>query len=109
MTFYRIQPADRDLDALLDESTWQSRDWNDPWAEPRRGVSVCDDIDTLVGYFRSSGGYVDEDMVLVTLHGSRSDDVDADHRLGAILICPTRIVSAVPVPADIIARIYEEE
>lgn len=108
MTFFRIQPADRDLDDLLDETTWQSRNWNDEWAEPRHGVSVCDDIDTLVTYFRTAGGYVDESMVLVTLHGYRSDDIDEDAENGAILICPTRIVSAVPVPADIIARIDEE-
>lgn len=108
MTFYRIQPAGRDLDALLDESTWQSKDWNDPWSEPRYGVSVCDDIDTLVEYFRIAGGYVDEDMVLVTLHGYRADEQDHDHERGAILIRPIRVVSAVPVPADIIARIDEE-
>ena len=108
MTFYRIQPADRDVADLLDETTWQSRNWNDEWAEPRHGVSVCDDIDALVEYFRTAGGYVDEDMVLVTLHGYRSDDQDEDHENGAVLVCPTRIISAVPVPADIIARIDEE-
>lgn len=108
MTFYRIQPADRNVDTLLDESTWQSRNWNNEWAETRHGVSVCDSIDTLIDYFRTAGGYVDEDMVLVTLHGCLSHDQDEDHENGAILICPTGIISAIPVPADIIARIDEE-
>jgi hypothetical protein len=47
-------------------------------------------------------------MVLVTLHGYHSDDQDEDHERGAILVCPTRIISAVPVPAEMIARIDEE-
>lgn len=102
---FRIQPADRDAADLLDESKWQSRNWHDEWSEPRHGVSVCEDIEALIEYFRVAGGYVDEDMVLVTLEGYRSDDQDEDHESGAILICPTRIVSVVPVPADIIARI----
>lgn len=108
MTFYRIQPADRDPSSLLDESTWESRNWHDEWAPARYGVSVCDSVDALIDYFRTAGGYVDEDMVLVTLHGYLSDDQDEDHENGAILICPTDIISAVPVPADIIARIDEE-
>lgn len=108
MTFYRIQPADRDAQLLLDERTWQSRNWNDEWATPRHGVSVCDDIDTLIDYFRTAGGYVDEDMALVTLHGYIADDQDEDHENGAILIHPTRIVSVEPLSADIIARIDEE-
>lgn len=105
MTFYRIQPANRDTADLLNEDTWQSRNWNDEWATPRYGVSVCDSIDTLVDYFRTAGGYVDEDMVLVELHGYRSDDTDEDHHAGAILVCPTRIVSVTPLSADIIDRI----
>jgi hypothetical protein len=71
-------------------------------------VGARDDIDTLIDYFRVAGGYVDEDMVLVTLHGYHSDDQDEDHERGAILVCPTRIISAVPVPAEMIARIDEE-
>lgn len=106
MTYYRIQTADRDTALLLDESTWQSRNWNDEWAEPRYGVSVCDSIDGLVEYFRRAGGYVDDSMVVVELVGCRSDDEDEDHAAGAILVCPTRIVSVTPVTDDIIDRIY---
>lgn len=105
MTFYRIQPADRDTALLLDETTWQSCNWSDDWAEPRYGVSVCDSIDALVDYFRTAGGYVDDTMVVVELIGCRSGEQDEDHAAGAILVCPTRIVSVTPVAADLIDRI----
>jgi hypothetical protein len=109
MTFYRIQPANRYLPDLLDEDTWQSRNWNDEWAKPQYGVSVCDSIDALVEYFQASGGYVDDSMVLVTLYGEMADELDVDHEYGAILIWPSEIVSAVQLPYEIINRIYEEE
>lgn len=106
MTFFRIQPADRDTALLLDEDTWQSRNWNDAWAEPRHGVSVCGSIDELVDYFRTVAGWVDEDCVVVELDGYHSDDTDEDAHVGALLVCPTRIVSVTPVNAELIDRIY---
>lgn len=105
MTFFRIQPADRDTALLLDEDTWQSRNWNDEWAPARYGVSVCGSVDDLVEYFRIAGGWVDE-TVLVELDGHYSHDTDEDAHAGAILICPTRIVSVIPTPDDLIERIY---
>ncbi|GAA2360714.1 hypothetical protein Cme02nite_37980 [Catellatospora methionotrophica] len=106
MTFFRIQPADRDTALLLDEDNWQSRNWNDEWAPARHGVSVCGSIDGLVEYFRTAAGWVDEACVVVELDGYHSDDTDEDAHAGALLVCPTRIVSVTPVSAELIDRIY---
>lgn len=105
MTFFRIQPAARDTADLLDESTWESRNWNDEWAPTRHGVSVCGSIDDLVGYFRVAGGWID-DCVLVELDGYYSHDDDEDAANGALLVCPTAIISVTPVSDELIARIY---
>jgi hypothetical protein len=109
MTYYRIQPADRDTADLLDEATWQSCNWSDPWAEPRYGVSVCGSLDDLVDYFRAASGYVDDTMVVVELLGDLSDEDDEDAHVGALLVCPSRIVSVEPVTTDLLARIYPED
>lgn len=106
MTFFRIQPAARDTADLLDESTWESRNWNDEWAPARHGVSVCGSIDELVSYFRTASGWIDTDCVLVELDGHYSHDDDEDAHAGALLVCPTRIVSVTPVSDELIDRIY---
>jgi len=106
MSFYRIQPAGRDTALLLDESTWQSAQWNGHDDEDiRRGVSTCASIDDLVAYYRLAGGDPDG-CVLVELAGSRADVLDHDHEAGAVLIYPSAILSVTPVPADILDRIY---
>jgi hypothetical protein len=110
MSFYRLQDADRDAAELLDPA----HQWSEPWGggDPRRGVSVCWSTDRLTDYFqhhaRGGIGY-DEDflstLVLVELDGAPSDEEDEDAHRGAELIIPTRIVSVVPLPADMIAEI----
>jgi hypothetical protein len=106
MTFFRIQSATRNLADLLDESTWESRNWSDEWAPARHGVSVCGSIDGLITYFQAASGWVDEDCVVVELDGYYSHEDDEDAHAGALLVCPTRIVSVTPVSDELIARIY---
>jgi hypothetical protein len=121
MTWYRIQDAARDPQALLDparwvSSTWQPREATCPachgygpgWDEgcdtcqargtvtegPRRGVSVCRTVRELAAY--AEGARMDlRGCVMIELEGSASDD--EDHDPGAELVFPARVVSVVPV------------
>lgn len=106
--FYRIQPKDRNVENLLDRSTWQSRVWMDPWSDIRFGVSACRSIEELVAYFRIAGGWVD-DCVIVEMVAEVADDMDHDHEHGAVLVYPVRIVSVQPLTNAMIAHIYEED
>lgn len=123
MTYFRIQPADRPLADLLDEATWESREWygekyvdccgdtdctdcdgTGEREDVRHGVSTCATLDDLVSYFRQVGGNLD-DTVLVELDATRADDPDHDHAIGAVLVHPHRIVSVTPTPDHVIDAI----
>lgn len=126
MSFYRIQQADRDATALLDSSTWQSRQWfgetyidctdchgagcdtcddTGEVEDVRHGVSACDSVDALVAYFREVGGDFDN-AVIVEMGGYLATDEDHDTHLGAMLIIPTAITSVTALDQDTIDRIY---
>ena len=62
----------------------------------RRGVSVFPRVEGLLAYMRRRDTDVDGSL-LVELAGVRSDDEDFDADEGALLIVPTRVVSAKPV------------
>ncbi|MEV8439203.1 hypothetical protein AB0425_17650 [Actinosynnema sp. NPDC051121] len=123
MTYFRIQPAARPVAELLDQATWESRQWfgekyvdcchdtdcpdcdgTGEREDVRRGVSTCASIEDLVAYFRQVGVEFD-DTVLVELDADRADDLDHDHELGAVLVHPYRIVSTTPTPEHVIDAI----
>lgn len=103
---FRIQSAEQDAAALLDEANWWSYNWNDEWAEPRYGVSVCRTVEDLVAYFQAAGGWCDENSVIVELDGYYSPHQDEDHHLGAILICPTAVLSVTYVTTEFLDLVY---
>jgi len=59
----------------------------------RRGISVFPRAEGLLEYMRRRDTEIDGEL-LVELEGVRSDDEDFDADEGALLIVPTRVVSA---------------
>lgn len=59
----------------------------------RRGVSCCRSLADLYAYFASRSATLD-DVVVIELEGTLSEDEDWDADEGAVLVYPTRIVSA---------------
>lgn len=91
MSFYRIQnyPA---ADLLVGEQTSLSYSTD----TERSGKSVCTSVDDLAAYVARTGmdlGW--NGALLVELDGTYSDEDDEDAHLGAYLVHPTRIISAV--------------
>ena len=60
----------------------------------RDGVSVFPDVDGLYRYMVRRNAELDEGTRVVTLEGLPSDDRDFDADEGALLVVPTRVVSA---------------
>ena len=102
-SYYRIQSAGRDPQALLDPAQQTSVSYCDD--TERHGVSVCDSIDELAAYLAQSGLPFDTDYVMVEVEGSWSEDTDEDAHLGARLVIPTAILSVEPITARLVAAI----
>jgi len=126
MKAYRIQPADRDVNLLLQPEHQVSRCWTyterpcpecngegrrwhygeeivceacggDGWVEDvRHGVSACLTLDDLRAYFLSRGADL-EDTVLVEMEAEWAEDEDFDVDAGAVLVIPREIVRVTPI------------
>lgn len=66
----------------------------------RRGVSCCASLDDLAWYLAEHHAAIEEGDWLLTVEGELSDDDDHDAIDGAVLVLPSRIVHAQPVPAS---------
>jgi hypothetical protein len=109
-TYYRLQDADRDPAELLDPDHQWSSDWSDI-NDPRQGVSVCATPYALTSYFAARAESCDYDadflstLVMVEVEAILAEEEDQDAAEGALLVIPTRIVSATPLDDDMIAAI----
>lgn len=92
-TAYRIQQGYHDIDLLLDPECQYSTNWCNE-DDIRHGISACWSVEALAEYFAQSGIPLDDDCRLVAMECELADDTDTDAHLGAILVIPTRIVSA---------------
>jgi hypothetical protein len=102
---YRIQPADRNVDALLDPEMQWSYSWCDA-DDVRHGISVCDSVDELAAYIAQTGIEWDPTWVLVEIDGTTSDETDQDAHLGARLVIPDEILSVAPISDDFLATVF---
>lgn len=107
MITYRIQQPEHPLSLLLDPATQLSTSWDAPDSAPRHGVSACRSIDDLAAYFSQVGIGLSDDCLLVTMESDWADEDDADADLGAHLVIPTAIISAVPVPDSFFEAVCE--
>jgi len=114
MSFYRLQDSDRDAAELLDPAHQWSENWGGG-GDPRRGVSVCWGVSTLIAYFAqlaAAGIGYDTDflatLVVVEVDGDPSDEEDEDAAEGAELIIPARIASVRPLTDGEIAEILAD-
>ena len=112
--YYRIQQPEHSIDLLLDPECQFSTSYchTDENGEEsvRRGVSVCDSIESLAGYFAQTGVPLSSDCSIVTLDGDWSDDEDEDAALGALLVIPTEILNVAPVTDeffDLVGAAYD--
>jgi hypothetical protein len=113
MSFYRVQPADRDTAELLDPTHQFSHAWsNAPWAT-REGVSVCDSVEDLAMYLAthlasgiplSSDGWVIVELDGDVIPGSQPNEPEFES-----LIRPTAIVSVRPVDDEFMAQIAQAD
>jgi len=109
-SYYRLQDADRDPAELLDPDYQWSSDWSGI-NDPRQGVSTCGTVHSLISYFAARAESCDYDadflstLVMVEVEGTLAGEEDQDAAEGAVLVIPTRIVSAIPLDDDTIAAI----
>ena len=61
-------------------------------------MSACLSIEDLAGYFAQAGIPLTDDCLLVEMDSEWADGDDADAALGAHLVIPAAIISAIPVP-----------
>ena len=94
---YRIQQPEHGLDLLLDPETQYSTNWGSE-DDVRAGVSACRSIEDLAEYFAQVGICLTPECLLVEMESEWADEDDADAHLGAVLVIPTAIRSAIPVP-----------
>lgn len=136
MTYFRIQPTDRDATELLDETTWISLNWGAGTREcrgctdctenaldhhelgqtcggtgevdqSRYGVSVCDSIEELAAYAATASMDLwGAPMSIVELDGYPSGDDAEDAAHGESLICPTRVVSIADVDDEFLTTVF---
>lgn len=109
-TYYRLQDADRDPAELLDPA----HQWSCSWSgveDPRQGVSVCATTYSLTSYFATRAldcgydvGFLST-LVMVEVEGELAEEEDLDAAEGALLVLPTRVVSAEPLTGDMITDI----
>jgi hypothetical protein len=126
-SWYRIQDASRDPQALTDPANWISHTWK----ETRVGCAACNgtgsdwdddgplpcgtcegrgDIDeparrgvSVCRSLDALASYLDQswgdvrDTVVIELTGDVSDEEDFDAKAGCMLVLPSRIVSVTPV------------
>lgn len=109
-TYFRIQMAERDVAELLDPANQISYHWAggefDDDARARRGVSVCDSLESLASYLAVCGiPFGLGDWVVVELEGYRSDDDPYDAEHGEYLIHPTAIVSVTEFGEEFLAMV----
>ena len=110
MSFYRIQSSAYDVELILDPEYQTSENYSNP-EDVRAGKSVCASIEDLAAYLAQTGIPFDDTYLLVELDGYASDDEDADSDMGAMLIHPTRIISAEPLTDaffDMIGAAYDD-
>lgn len=93
MSFYRIQSNRRPVESILEADNQFSINYCDA-ADVRAGKSVCGSVEELAEYLAQTGIPFDDTYLLVELDGYASDDNDADAHMGAVLVHPTRIISA---------------
>lgn len=101
---YRIQQPEHSLDLLLDPSTQFSTSWNAE-NDIRAGVSACCSIEELASYFAQAGVCLSAECLLVEMECEWAEEEDLDAQLGAVLVIPTAIRSAVPVPDSFFALV----
>jgi hypothetical protein len=100
MRGYRVQDGSRDVNNLLDPAFQVSHSWGsagefDDSPTARRGVSVCDSLESLATYLAVCDGiaYGRPGWVIVELIGDVSEDTPLDAQYGEYLVLPTEIVS----------------
>ena len=93
MSYYRIQTSAYPVEMILDPEHQTSENYSNP-EDIRAGKSVCASIEDLAEYLAQTGIPFDDSYLLVEVEGYASDDEDADAHMGAMLIHPTRIISA---------------
>ena len=102
--YYRIQQANHPIEWLLDPTHQFSTSYCTD--DVRNGVSVCRSIEALAEYFAQVGIPFDETCYLVEVDGERSEDRDEDAELGALLVYPTEIISATPLPESFFEMVF---
>ncbi|MET0426699.1 MAG: hypothetical protein ABW046_22725 [Actinoplanes sp.] len=112
-TYYRVQPADRDImDGAQTSRAWHRAE-DEPQPTDRAGVSACRSLEDLAEYLATRGEGIPYGLpgwCLVALHGEVSDDQPLDFEQGEVLVHPTRIVSCEPIPDaffDMIGAAYD--
>ena len=106
MSYYRIQTSAYPVEMILDPEHQTSENYSNP-EDIRAGKSVCASVEDLAEYLDQTGIPFDDSYLLVEVDGYASDDEDADAHMGAMLIHPTRIVSAEPLSDEFFEMIGE--
>lgn len=92
-TYYRIQSYSPE--ALLET---EISSLNYGTLTEKAGVSACGSYEDLVSYIAITGLCVGEPgAMLIEMEGTEADEADDDAEMGALLVHPTRIISATPV------------
>jgi hypothetical protein len=73
--------------------------------KPRHGVSTFPRVEGLYHYLLAKD--TDLDGLLVELEGERAEDVDFDADQGALLVLPTRVISAAPIDRGAVHAVRE--
>lgn len=101
-SYFRVQAGERDVLDLLDPEMQVSNAWHRTDRE-RPGISVCESRETLAQYLATVGSGIPYGLpgwVLVELIGEPTYGDALDGEYGEVLVRPTEIVSAEPIPAD---------
>lgn len=88
MIVYRIQSADRDVNALFAPEQQYSLPMNQDDEMIRHGVSGCATLSDLAAYI-ASHAIEAPDPILVRITGPLSEDTPCDEDDGEVLILPT--------------------
>jgi hypothetical protein len=100
-TFYRVQPADRDImDGPQTSRAWH-RDETEAQPTDRAGVSACRSLGDLAEYLATRGEGIPYGLpgwVLVAFVGEVAEQQPLDFEAGEVLVHPTDIVTCEPIP-----------